>query len=204
MPVRMNSLRCLLGDGLRGEGLGIPSPLLGCHQMRGANRAPVMDVPVILQLKFLHSYENVEVPQFPFLDRVLQLPVVLQRRVRAVQTVKKLELPPCSSSTLFTCPLSCVDRCRRWSRQCRKIVKFPHAFLDMVLARRCCNDRCRMVETVQKTVESPQLVLPSLSLSTAVSAAAMVSQMSGLRAILATGTLLRRASLCRVSRGVWR
>ena len=24
-------LRCLLGDGLRGEGLGIPSPLLGCH-----------------------------------------------------------------------------------------------------------------------------------------------------------------------------
>ena len=68
-----------------------------------------MDVPVIMQLKFLHSYENVEVPQFPFLDRVLQLPVVLQRRVRAVQTVQKLELPPCSSSTLFTCPLLCVD-----------------------------------------------------------------------------------------------
>ena len=105
------TLRCLLGDGLRGEGLGIPSPLLGCHQVRGAHRAPVMDVPVILQLKFL--------PQFPFLDRVLQPPVVLQRRVRAVQTVQKLELPPCSSSTLFTCPLLCVDRCRRWSRQCR-------------------------------------------------------------------------------------
>ena len=55
-----------------------------------------MDVPVILQLKFLHSYENVEVPQFPFLDRVLQLPVVLQRR------------KAWSSSTLFTCPLLCV------------------------------------------------------------------------------------------------
>ena len=27
------------------------------------------------------------------------------------------------------------------------------------LARRCYNDRCRMVDTVQKTVESPQLVL---------------------------------------------
>ena len=27
----MASLRCLLGDGLRGEGLGIPSLLLGCH-----------------------------------------------------------------------------------------------------------------------------------------------------------------------------
>ena len=32
----------------------------------------------------------------------------------------------------------------------QKTVKIPHAFLDMVLARRCCNDRCRMVETVQK------------------------------------------------------
>ena len=114
------SLGCLLGDGLRGEWLGIPSPLLGCHQVRGAHRALVVDVPVIMQLQFLHSYENVEVPQFPFLDRVLQLPVVLQRRVRAVQTVQKLEIPPCSSSTLFTCPLLCVDRCRRWSRQCRK------------------------------------------------------------------------------------
>ena len=73
VSLHINSLRCLLRDGLRGEGLGIPSPLLGCHQVRGAHRAPVMDVPVIMQLKFLHSYENVEVPQFPFLDRVLQL-----------------------------------------------------------------------------------------------------------------------------------
>ena len=63
------------------------------------------DVPVIMQLKFLQHCENVEVPQIPFLDRVLQLPVVLQRRVRAVQTVQKPEIPPCSSSTLFTCPL---------------------------------------------------------------------------------------------------
>ena len=84
-----------------------------------------------------------------------------------------------SSLTLFTCPLLCVDRCRRWSRQVQKIMKFPHAFLDKVVlpvdARqgRCtdsaknrkvsarvlgqgwlcpplCNDRCRMVETVQK------------------------------------------------------
>ena len=31
VALRMLSLRCLLGDGLRGEGLGIPSPLLGCH-----------------------------------------------------------------------------------------------------------------------------------------------------------------------------
>ena len=31
VPVRMTSLLFLLADGLRGEGLGIPSPLHGCH-----------------------------------------------------------------------------------------------------------------------------------------------------------------------------
>ena len=29
--VHMTSLRCLLGEAFRGEGLGIPSPLLGCQ-----------------------------------------------------------------------------------------------------------------------------------------------------------------------------
>ena len=38
-----------------------------------------------------------------------------------------------------------------------KNVKIPHAFLDMVCPS-LCNDRCGMVETVQKTVDSPQLV----------------------------------------------
>ena len=41
----------------------------------------------------------------------------------------------------------------------QKTVKFPFAFLDLVLCPSLCNNRCRMVETVQKTVESPQLVL---------------------------------------------
>ena len=31
VSLRTNSLRCLLGDGLRGEGLGIPHHLLWCH-----------------------------------------------------------------------------------------------------------------------------------------------------------------------------
>ena len=35
VSVRLTSLRCLLSDGLRGEGLGIPSPLLGCHGRYG-------------------------------------------------------------------------------------------------------------------------------------------------------------------------
>ena len=65
----------------------------------------VMDVPVIIQLKFLQSYEYAEVPQIPFLDRVLQHPVVLQRRVRTVQTVQMPEIPQCSSSMVVCVPV---------------------------------------------------------------------------------------------------
>ena len=39
LALRMLSLRCLLGDGLRGEGLGIPLPLLGCHHISCATEA---------------------------------------------------------------------------------------------------------------------------------------------------------------------
>ena len=137
----------LTGWGVRG--LASPRPFLG------ATRCAVR---IVLwfgrQLKFLH----VKVPQFPFFDRLLSLPVVLQRRVRAVQTVQKLETPPCSSLSLFTCPLLCVDRCRRWSRQCRKR-EVSARVLGHGSCPSLCNDRCRTVETVQRTVESPQLVL---------------------------------------------
>ena len=62
-----------------------------------------------------------------------------------------------------------------------------------------------MVETVQKTVESPQLVLPlSVSVDGVSQQRRWFLRCHGLRAILATATLLRRASLCCVSRGVWR
>ena len=107
----------------------------------GAHRAPVMDVSVILQLKFLHSYENVEVPQFPFLDRVLQLPVVLQRRVRAVQIVQKPETPPCSSLTIVYVPTVVRGQVPEMVQTVQKIVKFPHAFLDKVVLPVVMQDR---------------------------------------------------------------
>ena len=44
VPVGMTFLLFLLGDGRRGEGLGIPSPLLGCHC-----------VPVFMQPGFQQS-----------------------------------------------------------------------------------------------------------------------------------------------------
>ena len=41
----------------------------------------------------------------------------------------------------------------------QKTVRFPLAFLDLVHCPSLCNDKRRMVETVQQTVEAPQLVL---------------------------------------------
>ena len=52
---------------------------------------------MIIQLMFPQYFENVEVPQIPFLDRVLQISVVPQSRVRTVQTVQKPEMPQRSS-----------------------------------------------------------------------------------------------------------
>ena len=47
------------------------------------------DVAVITQHKFQQFFETVEVPQLQFLDRLLDIPVVLQRQVLTVQTVQK-------------------------------------------------------------------------------------------------------------------
>ena len=57
----------------------------------GAHRAPVMDVPVILQLQAPAVLRERGGASDSVLDRVLQIPVVLQRRVRAVQTVAPVQ-----------------------------------------------------------------------------------------------------------------
>ena len=80
-----------------------------------------------------------------------------------------------SGSTADTCGASVYEAF--WKnfgvvQAVQKTVEIPHAFLDMVV------DKCRMVETVQKLWSLRSWCCPSLSLLTAVSAAAMVSQMS--------------------------
>ena len=55
----------------------------------------VVDVPVMISDKFQQStvYEN-KVPQFQFVDRVVDFSSLLQRRVPTVQTVQKTgEIP---------------------------------------------------------------------------------------------------------------
>ena len=93
----MHSLRCLLVDGLRGEGLGIPSPLLGCHLWQDyvlvccsfggesgyiysdmlKNSCGIVSLLLVLLdmmhlvLCFLRLSMSVAIPQVEFLDQVL-------------------------------------------------------------------------------------------------------------------------------------
>ena len=81
------------GDGgRRGGGGGIFFRWVG----RGGFFSSVVDVPVIISDKLQQSIvdENLEVPKIQFIDRVVDIPVVLQRRVPTVQTVQKTgEIP---------------------------------------------------------------------------------------------------------------
>ena len=77
----------------------------GCGGGRGAKERPeagavvqksvgftVMDVPVLLSDKFLHSKEpDQNAPQIQFIFRVWDIPVVQQRRLRTVQPVQKTD-----------------------------------------------------------------------------------------------------------------
>ena len=116
---------------------------------------------------------------------MLQIPVVLQCRVRTVQTVQAPEIPQRSSWSGCS-RARCYAATVTWGWTVLKTVevpqlplvqflvvidtpvvfvltgacagpdsaenvKIPHAFLDMVHCPSLCNDRCRVVETVQKT-----------------------------------------------------
>ena len=58
-------------------------PGQGCAEILPAVGTPVVDVPVIMQLAFLQS---VLVPQVQFLDRMLDIPVMLQSQVQNSST----------------------------------------------------------------------------------------------------------------------
>ena len=55
MSVHMTFLLCLLSEAHRGEGLGVPSPHLGCHTGPGVVAGPVGG-PLYLAVLFLVSY----------------------------------------------------------------------------------------------------------------------------------------------------
>ena len=123
---------------------------------------------------------------------MLQIPVVLQCRVRTVQTVQAPGIPQrsswsgCSRARCYAATVTCgwtvpktvevpqlplvqflvvidtpvvfVTTGASAGPESAENVWIPHAFLDTVHCPSLCNDRCRFVETVQITVDSPQLV----------------------------------------------
>ena len=108
----------------------------------GAHRVPVMDVPVIMQLKFLQYYENVELPQIPSSTECIRF----QLYYRGEYVQCKL----CSSGRFHSAVLwegcsparcSCDDRRWCWSRQCRNSSRYR---------RRSSGESCRYAAGVQK------------------------------------------------------
>ena len=98
-----------------------------------------VDVPVIMQLENQQSkYENLDVLQFLFIDRVLDIPVVTQTSVRAVQKLcrKPSRFHGCSSWALSTRPLLCNDRCLECGTVL-KTVEVPQSQLIDVGSCRC-------------------------------------------------------------------
>ena len=77
---------------------------------------PVADVPVTVLHKFQQTklFENLEVPLFQFIDRVLDMAGMPQRQVRTVPNCAEFcRLHRCSAwERLLTRPSLCNDRCR--------------------------------------------------------------------------------------------
>ena len=76
---------------------------------RGAHRSPVMDVPVIIQLQFLHSYENVLVPQIAFLDSAPTSSCTAESCTYSANCASTGDSTAQFLVWLFTRPLLCCD-----------------------------------------------------------------------------------------------
>ena len=109
----------------------------------------VVDVPVIISDKFQQSivYEDVEVPQIQFIDRVVDLSVVLQRRVPTVQTVQKTGEIPQLQFLDKVDDARCCTTTGAGSGQSRKLWRFRSCsaltrWTTSLLCRSSCRLRC--------------------------------------------------------------
>ena len=146
----INSLRCLLGVGLRGEGLGIPPLLLGCHSscyrcksgsgeyglLPGARLLPCSGCgrPCDYTACVPAALRECGGASDSVLDRVLQITVVPQGRARAVQTVSR-RFHSAFLGKVVGAPVV-IQRQVLGVGQCRKTVEVPHLqsvqFLEVV------------------------------------------------------------------------
>ena len=95
-------------------------------QQRFLEQIPVVDVFVIMQLKFLQSKscENVKVPQIQFIVRMLDIPVATESGTRSAKLCRRLaRFHRCSSWVVVDASIV-VQRLVSGLRQCRKLWKF--------------------------------------------------------------------------------
>ena len=116
--------------------------------------AQVVDVPAIKQLKYQQSFfEFLDVAQIQIIDRLLLLPVPPQRQVR---TVQETGVPQCSSWVVVCMPGVYNDKDS--AENCGGSAVAVGAVLGTVLTCPLLYyNRCLVVQTVQKTLEVPQL-----------------------------------------------
>ena len=103
---------------------------------------------MIIQLKFLQYYENVEVPQIPFSTGCSRFQLCYRSEYAQCKLCKSRRFHRAVLQWLLTSPLLCVDRCRNLSRQCRKSSRFR---------RRSSGQGCWHAVGVQKHSSSTRL-----------------------------------------------
>ena len=78
--------------------------------LQGSQLVEQFGVPLIMQLKFQQSFVvSVDVPQIPFIDRVVDISVASQRLVPQCMLCTRPEIPWCSSGKDVDVPV-CVQR----------------------------------------------------------------------------------------------
>ena len=112
----------------------------------------VVDVPVIMQLGFQQSasYENLDLPQFQLIVRVLDIPVVSQRQVQSFTLVQFLEV--------VDMPVG-VQRQVPWGSECRKLCGGPA--VAALLIRWSMSLLCWFRSCSSSTRSSPSLPITS-------------------------------------------
>ena len=108
-----------------------------------------VDVPVTVQLDQQSMFENPEVPQFLFIDRVPDIPAATQRQVRAVQNcAEDPRFARCSSwggvdvSVLMQRQVLGVGQCRKlWRfRSCSRCSSWNVVDMPVRVQRQVCSD----------------------------------------------------------------
>ena len=123
----------------------------------------MLQIPVVL-LSRARTVQTVQAPEIPQrsswsgCSRARCFAATVTWSWTVPKTVEVPQLPLVQFLVVIDTPVVFVTTGACAGPDSAENVKIPHAFLDMGHCPSLCNDRCRFVETVQKTVDAPQLL----------------------------------------------